>query len=398
MRKNLTLFIILMVSITLLTGCWNRREINELSIATAIGIDKSEEGYLVTVQLINPAEIASEKASTRTSITTYRTSGETVFEALRRLTLETPRKVYWAHLRLLVFGEEIAKDGIRKTLDFIVRDPEIRSDFYIIIARNEKADKFLNILTPVEQIPANKVFSSLKMSEKAWASTYHVQLDELVSSLVSEGRNPVLTGAIIKGDPEIGMDINNLHKVDPPTTLQIRYIAAFKKDKLVGWLNENESKGYNYIVGHVSSTIVNIPCSGDSKAAIELIRTKATVKGKVEYGEPKIVVEISTEGNVGEIECEVDLSKPENIYKLETKVEKEIKGEIEAAIKKCQKDLKSDIFGFGEAIHRADPKAWKELKTNWDNEFENLEVNIKVTVKIRRTGTITKSFQKEAKE
>ena len=68
------------------------------------------------------------------------------------------------------------------------------------------------------------------------------------------------------------------------------------------------------------------------------------------------------------------------------------------SIKKVQEDYQSDIFGFGEVIHRANPKAWKQLESNWDQEFSTLEVSVKVDAKIRRVGTIIESFQKETEE
>lgn len=398
MKRNLILLIIITILCINLTGCWSKTELNELAIATAIGVDKSEEGYLITVQLINPSEIASKAFTTRTSVTTYRTTGETVFEALRRLTLQTPRKVYNSHVRLLVFGEEFAREGIHKALDFFSRDHELRTDFYILVAKDTTATKLLNVLTPAEKIAANKMFTSLEMSEKAWAPTKTVQLDELISSMISDGKNPVLTGVIIKGDPETGMDIGNVEKVDSPTSIEITNIAVFKEDKLIGWLNEPESKGLNYIDGNVTDTVFNVLCKEGGKLTVELIRTKVKVKGKVENDEPKIDIKLWTEANVGDVECEVDLSKTENIYELEKKVEDRIKEVMEQSIKKAQKEFKSDIFGFGEVIHRSNPKEWKELKNNWDKEFENLSVNINVIAKIRRLGTITKSFQKEAKE
>lgn len=396
--KRIILFLLVLSLTASLTGCWSSREINEISIASALGIDKSEEGYLVTVQLINPGEIAEDATGTRTPVTTYRSSGQTIFEALRRLTLETPRRIYLSHLMLLVFGEEFAKDGIGKTLDFLSRDHEMRADYYIVVAKDTTASKLLNVLTPVEKIPANKMFSSLEMSEKSWASTYHVQLDYLLNSLISDGMNPVLTGIRIKGDPELGMDINNLEKVDSPTTIEISNIAAFKKDKLVGWLTEEESIGYNYIMNHVTSTVVTVPCPDDGKVSIELIRTNTKVESKIESDEPKINIEVWTEGNVGDAQCDMDLSEIKNIYILEGEVGKKIKSEMEAAIIKAQKDFKSDIFGFGETLHRTDPKVWRTLKTDWDKKFEKLEVNIKVNAKIRRLGTINKSFQKEIGE
>lgn len=398
MKRIFIYFLTLLITTSFMTGCWSSREISELAIATAIGIDKVEDGYLVTVQLINPGEVASERATNRTVVTTYRTTGETVFEALRRITLETPRKVYLSHLRLLVLGEEFAKDGIGKALDFFSRDHEMRTDYFILVAKDIKAEKLLNILTPVEQIPANKMYESLEMSAKAWASTYHVQLDELISSLIGEGKNPVLTGVIVKGNPEIGMEIENLQRVDPPATVQIRYIAGFDKDRLVGWLNEHESIGYNYIMNHVSSTVITITCPKGGKLAIELIRSKAKIKGKVENGEAKIDIEVWTEGNVGDVECVIDLSENQSIYSLETKVEEKIKEQMEAAIKAAQKNLKSDIFGFGEAIHRVNPKVWRKIKDDWNKEFQDLEVDIQVTARIRRLGTIIKSFQNEVKE
>ncbi|MBP3962579.1 Ger(x)C family spore germination C-terminal domain-containing protein [Paenibacillus sp. DLE-14] len=50
------------------------------------------------------------------------------------------------------------------------------------------------------------------------------------------------------------------------------------------------------------------------------------------------------------------------------------------------KKYHSDIFGFGTAIHRANYKAWNQLKDNWEQEFTNLPVHIKVSTQIRRTG------------
>ena len=47
---------------------------------------------------------------------------------------------------------------------------------------------------------------------------------------------------------------------------------------------------------------------------------------------------------------------------------------------------------------RTDPKAWKRLEGNWEQEFANLDVNVTVKAKIRNLGTISESFQKEIEE
>lgn len=383
--------------INCLTGCWSSRELNELAIVTALGIDKTDNGYLLSVQIINTGEIAGKNSSGRAEVVRFMKSGDTVFDAFRKLSTEAPRKIYVAHLRVVVFGEEMAREGIGKTLDVLSRDHEMRSDFFLTVAKGSTAFDILSVETALEKLPANQLYNALEASEKVWAPTMAVTLDELINSIVSKGKEPVLTGIYLHGDPESGSDFNNVERTSPNTFLKIGSLGVFKKDKLLDWLNVEDSKAVNYITDNVKSTVVNVPCE-DGKISIETIRSKTKVKGKIEKGKPKIDISIFSEGNVSDVECKFDLSTPEKIKELEEKYKNRIKNGIEGSLKKVQKDYQSDIFGFGEVIHRVNPKAWKRLEPNWDQEFENLEISVKVNAKIRHLGTITESFQKEVEE
>ncbi|MBN8210419.1 Ger(x)C family spore germination protein [Bacillus sp. NTK071] len=383
----------LVLCLITLTSCWSSKELNQVAIATAIGIDKSDDGYLLSVQILNPGEIVSQNPTSRAAVTTYRTSGETLFQAFRRLTVEAPRKVYFSHVQKVVFGEELAKSGILKTLDFLSRDHEMRTDFLLVIAKDTKAEELLNILTPMDKIPASKMVSSLEMSEKNWAPTHTVKLDELINTLVGDGVEAVLTGINLKGDPEIGMDMKNVEKVDPPTTIQIGNIGVFKGDKLVGWLNEDESKGFNYLQDNVESTIINVPCS-DNAASVEVINTNTKLKIQLKNHIPTVTATIRMEGNVGDVECSMDFTNPKNLEELENKVENDVKDKMEKSVK-AAKELNSDIFGFGTLLYRSNPNEWKVMKKNWDDDFQEVKVNYEVHATIPRLGTITESFQRK---
>ncbi|PMC40511.1 Ger(x)C family spore germination protein [Bacillus sp. UMB0899] len=394
MYKKL-LIIICMLLFT--SGCWSKKDLNELAIVTAIGIDKSEDGYSVSIQVLNPSELAGNTSSGRTEVVRFIKSGETVMEALRKLTTDTPRRIYLAHLREVVFGEELARDGIGKALDFLSRDHEMRTDFYITVAKGSTAADILNIQTAIEKVPANKLFNALENSENVWAAAKTVKLDELINSVVSKGKEPVLTGIYHYGNAEVGSSIENVHNVSPETGLRLDYLAVFKKDKLIGWLNMDESKGFNYITDNIKNTVLTTESEG-GKVTIETLRSKTKVKGKVVKGKPVIDISISPEGNIADVESNIDLSKPENIEKLEKGYSENVKEKVQTSIQKVQTEFQSDIFGFGEAIHRADPKAWKTLEKNWDEHFTNLDVQVHVKADIRRLGTITESFQKKIEE
>ena len=392
--KKIAPIIITLLIIIGLTGCWSSKELSEIAIVTAMGIDTTQDGYRISIQIVNPGAIAAKTGGQDLGMSVYTAEGRTVMEAIRKLTTLTPRKPYFSHLRVVIFGEETVKAGIRKPLDFLSRDHNMRTDFVIVIAKKMKAEDQIKILTPLEKISANKIFSSIESAEKNWAPTKIVLLDELVSSLISEGKQPVMSGLEVLGDPENGNKKENLESVQAPVTIKTDFIGILKDDKLIGWLDESESKGFNYITDNISTTVGYIECDGGGTVTIETVRSKTDMKGLFENNTPKIKIQVTTEADIADVECPVDIANTEAITDLEKQFNKKTETIILKSIEKAKK-MKSDIFGFGEALGRTDAKRWEELKHGWDEEFTKLDIDVEVDIKIRRTGTITESFQKE---
>ncbi|MCY9665774.1 Ger(x)C family spore germination protein [Paenibacillus alginolyticus] len=393
--------ILLLFSFANLTGCWDRKELNELGIVTAIGIDKTKNQYELSIQLLNPGEIAnkSKGGGNRASVTLYQENAETLFKALRKMSMIAPRTLYLSHLQMVVIGEEMAKDGIGDALDVLYRGYQTRPDFYLTIVKGSKARDVLKILLPVEKIPTQNLFSKLETSNKLWAATGTVKLDELINDIVSKGKDPVITAIEIIGDKKEGNKQENLQAIDVPTRLIYSGMAVFKKDKLVGWLNQEESKGFNYTQEkHVKKTFVQFPCPGGRKefAGVEILRTKTETKAKIDEGKPIIYVSFHAEGNIGEVQCQnVDLTDTKTIERFEKGAEQDIQSNLENVFKKAH-TLKTDVFGFGEIIERSNPKQWGKLAERWnDDGFMNASVHFKVKVKIKRVGTVTNSYLKE---
>ncbi|MBC7342494.1 MAG: hypothetical protein H5U02_08605 [Clostridia bacterium] len=65
--------------------------------------------------------------------------------------------------------------------------------------------------------------------------------------------------------------------------------------------------------------------------------------------------------------------------------------EIRAAVQKAQ-GWGTDIFEFGEAIHRKYPMVWADLEKRWAEEFPYVELRIEVDAKLRRIGLSTKQI------
>lgn len=388
-----------------LSGCWDRRELNQLAIAVAVGIDKVDDDYMVSAQVVVPSEMSANGGTGGSQVTLFTMRGETVYEAFRKMTKESPRKIYPGHLRMLILGEELAQDGISEALDLFSRDYEIRPDFFVAVSKEISAAELLNVTTTIESIPANDMFQSLSVSEEAWAGTKSINLDELLSNMISDGKEVAITGIQLIGDPEVGASLQNLETIKPAAILRYDHLAVFKGDKLVGWLNELETVTYNYLSNTVKTTVRAVACPNDGKATpdggkatIEIMKSKAEVKGNVNNGKPEININVKVQGNIGSVSCKVQLNDLKTIAEFEKSYEELAEKIGKEAIESIQKQYQADIFGFGEVIHRSNPKEWKQLKENWDEEFSNLTTNLKVDMKIHRTGTINNTFLEKLKE
>lgn len=386
--KKVSSILIFIMAISILTGCWSRRELNDLAIISALSIDKIDNQYEITIQVINPTEVVGKQQTSSNPVTTFRETGPTLLEALRKMALEKPRKAYLPHLRIIVFGEEMARNGIQNSLDYLLRDHEVRADFLFTVAKNQKGSEILNVTSTIEKIPATKIFKSIDTSEKGLAQTKSVQLAELYTQIISKGSNPVLTGVYIRGNRKIGNDISNMEKISSPAKIDLDNLAIFKDDKLVDWFTSEESRGYNFITDNIKQTILTVPCkNNEGDITLDVIRSKTKMKTKVKGDKPFMEIITRTEGTIGEMTCSRDIYSEKTIEEMEKSLEKRLKELMEKTIEKAKKN-QTDVFGLGEEIHRKHPKVWNKLKGNWhDKGFVELKVTIKPDVKIRRTGT-----------
>ncbi|MFB7815976.1 Ger(x)C family spore germination protein [Paenibacillus chitinolyticus] len=392
MLKRLTGLLAPFLALCIVTGCWSKREMNELAIVVGIGVDKIDSQIKVTFQVVDPGEVAPKKSSGgRSPITVYESKGDTYLEAMRKITTKSPRQMYPSHLRVLVIGESIAREGLSEILDIFTRDWEHRSDFIALVSKGSPAGEILKVLTPIDKIPANELYSSLETAEKKWAPVSVVTLDKLINNMTETGKESVLSAVILKGPADKGQERNNIDQIKPETYLQYAGLSVFKKDKLLGWMNESESKGYNYITDNIHSTVHKAACPGGGIAVLDLIRSKTNVKARMKNGKPVILISLRSEENIGEMRCVMDLRKRENIRYLEKSVADDIRRRMQDSIGRAR-DLGSDIFGFGKKVYQKYPAYWKQAKEEWTSVFRELPIEYDIQVNIRQLGRSNNSF------
>jgi spore germination protein KC len=386
----------------LIVGCWNRRELNDLAVSVAMGIDKQGKQIVLSDQVLIPQAISGKEggASFIAPVVLFQTRGYGIQETARKMTKRSTRKIYVGQLQILILGEELAKEGLAKVLDHITRDHEYRKDFYVAVARGSKAQDILEVFTALEKTPATKLKSALDVSSKVWGETSAIKIDDLISAVISKGKEAVLTGITLEGNRSFINKKQNAEKIAAPVKQIFSNLAVFKKDKLVGWLNEQESIGYNYTQKNIKSTSVLLTCPNDSnkKITVEILRTKNDTKVVMKDGKPVIHLNIKTEGVISDAQCNMDFTKPSSISQVEQLTNNKIQKSISMSVHTLQRQYKSDIFGFGEEVERKSPKYWEDVKNNWNEVFSGIQVNIQVESQIRQMFKTSKSFSERMEE
>ncbi|MEH6984692.1 Ger(x)C family spore germination protein [Priestia megaterium] len=399
-------FLLLMMTMTvLLSSCWSKKELTDLAIVSAVGMDKTKGGYHLTFQIINPGNVAGGiqgggGGSLSPPVTIYSASGNNLVEASRRASGTISRRLYYAHANLIVIGERMVReDGVNPLIDALDRDPEFRNTSTMVIANHSTAADLVKTLTPVDKIPANKVLKTLEFAQRKWGETVKFSLQDVMNGLQSPGEETIVSGFRLVGNHQKAQKLENLQESAPEATLRASGLAVLRKGKLIDWLYGGTARGTVWILDEIQGTDINIDWAGKKEAiAYQTVRQKTSMSAQVKNGQPRISIHTRVEGDIGEMEVPVDITNPKVIRKIELSLRKEIKKELEKAIKHAQKE-KADIFGFGEVIHRSRPNEWKKIKPRWsDVYFPKLNVDVTVEAYVRRSGLRNKSYLSGVKE
>jgi spore germination protein KC len=380
MGRRMARFCLSMVMIALLTGCWDSRELTDIGFVVAMAIDKGEKKNIrVTVQIVNPVNVSSTQGGGSPMPlppTTYSAEGNNVFDATRVLSQKLSRQLHYGHAIVLLVGEDLATtQGIKKLFDGIERDSEFRPSATMVIARGTTGEEIIKQRTSLDNSPAIKIKKMVAETEKAFGENIDEKIYQVIQAIVSSGKEPTITG----------IQLDSTNKEDK---LMANGIATFKDGKLMRWLDGNESRGFLWVLGRVNSTLLTMDWNGQPHTiGIENIRTKSSFHSSFDKsGKPIIEVKIGADANIGEVDVPIDVTNPKLFLQIERLYMQAVHDEAVATIKLMQQQ-KSDIFGFGEVVHRDHPKQWRTLKRDWnDVTFPTIEVKVKVEAYLRNTG------------
>lgn len=373
-------FLVTALSVCLLTGCWNYRGLNELTIVSAMAIDQDfmTGEYKIAYQVVD----VNGPVKTQGLRSKYvESTGKTFFDAARNAKSRLSNKLFFGNMQMVILSKEIAeKQDIGGIIDWMIRDAELRETLHVVISREDTAAKILKTDGIDKLITGYGMHEILMKDSSVTLSTVDIMLTQLFNVLNSKGISLVL--------PAIKNVVN-----DGSTTIEMCGAGVFSSERLVGFLTAEETKTFCFVNNLVKGGLITFPSQGRGKDDSVVEIESSSTGRSYSVNDNAVTFEITTEtkGFLGETEQEIDTLEPSVVAHLEQMAAKTLEKRITDLIEKMKKDMKTDIFGFGNQIYKADPGWWQELGDQWPEFFSKMKVDVRCRIHFENTALLKQS-------
>jgi spore germination protein KC len=358
-----------------LSGCWNYKEVDSLAIVSGVAVDKKDDLYLITTEII---DIQRGREITKgTKIIT--SEGQTIFDAVRNTIKTVGKRLYWSHAEILIISEEIAEEGIVPIADWVSRDAEPRLTLHFLISREKTAKEILEQAAISGAILSYELDDMLT-SQKSLSYAFDAMDYQFMQELAAAGISATLPTIYLKQD-------------DDKHVAEISGTAVFKADRLVGFLDGEETKTMLFIKNKIKGGVLAGTVSADgsnTKISLEILKNKTKIKPHQTDSKITIGIRTKTDVALDEIVGSESFMEAAALAKLKETFEEALEENIRTLVKKTQEEFDSDIFGFGKAVRMNMPDLWKQIDPEWSEIYKTIDVDVQATINIKNSAIMSK--------
>ncbi|QXW82547.1 Ger(x)C family spore germination protein [Bacillus sp. LJBS17] len=382
MKKTIYKCVLPLLICILLTGCWDRTEINDIAFVVSSAIDKKKDQHRVAMQIPLVGQLGGQTGGgggTAGSKTWYvdSASGTTIREANNKLQTSLSRTINTSHRRTVIIGEDMARDGVAPVFDILTRNPQNRLTALILVSRGEARD-ILNTDVQLEQFPAEMIRELAII-----ATSRPVFLSRFMSDLVEIGSDPYAPVISASKTKPGGKGKSNL-KIDG--------LAIFKKDRLMDIFKDEHMTAALMLLNQARQPefIVDLP-NQMGQASIQLQKSNAYFHAAEKNGKLSMTIEIRAKGIIMENQSTYETRETDQYYIIQKALNRTIKKDVISTVHRLQK-LKADPAGFQDRTIRSTATTKNLLKKEWEEVYKDMEVHVVPIVTIEQGGVLYKTI------
>lgn len=372
-------WLLLPLILILLSGCWSRVEINDLGLVLGMAIDVGEEhrGRL-TLYLVRAGAGGSGAEATADGVPpiwVVAREADSLADALREISLASPRRISLQHLRVVLIGEEFARTDIRGVLDFLARHPQIRLSVRPMMVRG-RAQTVLETLPLMRTNQPENLTSILQ----AKGGVDWRLLDFLVARASATHSAWMYAVGVIDRPAAL--------PGSPTTAVVLQGAALFKGDHLQTLLDSRETQVLNWLLGNPRESVVTANCPHETETfSVRVERGRAYIEPQL--GPRGLHLQVRATGKVGVVRlgCVTPLTDRERLTELEQALEKDLEERLRSAIDHFQ-ESGVDPVGFGKRVQLKYPGYWRQVEQRFPEIWPTLSYSVEADLTITESGLL----------
>lgn len=413
MKRLLSLSLVIFALCPLLSGCFDKREIDDMTYAIALGLDKGTTNELrLTVQYAVPIATGANGG------------GGEPGKSVQNITLECPglwsginmannfvgKEINLSHAKVIVFSEELAASGkMTGYIRGLLRSRDIRPNIYIAVSKGPAGD-YLKSIKPTQEADPAKYYE-LKFSAYRYTGfTAGTGLHDFHLESVSPAQQavaPLVGVSSYKSPEDFKSNASTYTRKGRPRPLEGDYtagnlpkigdiegesmgLAVFGGEKMVGELDGEEASYYLIATGNYNHSFWTVPDPETDKWYVVInLKQSRTPSYRVDIinGKPHIILNVILEGDFLAIQSNFNYESEDRVDIFNKSMQSFLHEGLTRFLNRTR-ELNSDVCGFGRYAKGNFLTENDWLSYGWPNRYRDATFDVNVDFKIRRPGLL----------
>lgn len=372
-------------------------EISERALVHAVGIDQSEEGVTVTLQIFKAGGSGSDTQIdlSKPNIFVISNTAPSFDEAMEKCESQMGKYLFIGHNQIIVLGSDASFDDPDKLLGYFIKNKDNYLGVPVVMAENT-AKEIMEVQLTGRAIASENFTDVIEMYYQNGETVFSDML-HFINSIKSVDKSAVLPVVSIKqlsAGEQSGQSSDGSSQSESGSQQQssqgsqsgssaseqlitIEKSAVIGGGEFKGFINSDEIKGLNWLTDHMKETVINI-ASEEENTGVTV--KKRNVKDKLVIRDNRLVytadidVDILTDTGILPGIGETTLKKL-----VTTKIEQVCTSAIDTAFYRYN----SDCFDIAQLIKFYYPQIYLDYSDNYDALKETIDFEINVNCYIK---------------
>lgn len=344
----------------MLCGCMNSLRLKDRAIVQALGIDRSEGGYQLTLQYFVPT--SSGEGDSRTNRNgLLSASGDTLSEAIENASRSYGREVFFGSNKVIVLGQSVAEMDAHDPIDYLNTHHQLHPSMILLLAEGEAAD-----IVGDEKSDAAEIEKLAETALHSHRMTGGTLLDAVTQMKTGSLELPILRQG------EEGFLLEGAGLLDG--------------EKLVDELTPSEVEGVLWLNGEIGRNLLHLSLPDGGICVLEILsgRTEKRVHTDTDGG---LIFDFSIHADCAVRELTGSKrGEREMAEELRHLAEQKILQLCRRALEKTVQKNGADLFELGTAVRHFLPDYAQKYRDSLPSRMQNSQVDLRISCIPSRIG------------